>query len=317
MAASSILNKNKIALEICHLYYEDGLSQNDIAKKMKISRPTISRLLTYAKENGLVQIKIIDPQQDISLLQNKLINKYHLKDVLIAENYVDNTDLINDKLGKLTAKYLNRIVKDNDIIGISWGKTLNSVANNLIPNTHKNIQIVQLKGSMSESDLNDYANEINRNFAQAFHTNTLNLPLPVFLDNVVTKQIVMRDKFIKKIYELGLKSNISIFTSGTVQDHSLIFSLGYLNKSEIASLQETAVGDIVSRFIDVNGNIVDSDLDNRTIGIPLNELRNKNYSILVAGSKKKLNSIHGALMGQYANVLITDKQTALDLLNKY
>ena len=61
-------NKTQTALEICHLYYEDGLSQNEIAEKLKISRPTISRLLTFAKENGLVQIKVMDPKQDLSLL---------------------------------------------------------------------------------------------------------------------------------------------------------------------------------------------------------------------------------------------------------
>ena len=114
-------NKTQTALEICHLYYEDGLSQNEIAEKLKISRPTISRLLTFAKENGLVQIKVMDPKQDLSLLQIQLKKKYQLKEVLVAENFIDDTQIINDKLGKLTAEYLNHIVEDNHIIGISWG----------------------------------------------------------------------------------------------------------------------------------------------------------------------------------------------------
>ena len=176
---------------------------------------------------------------------------------------------------------------------------------------------MQLKGGMSESDLSDYANDINRKFAQAFHTNTINLPLPTFLDNAITKDIVIKDKFIHEIYETGKQSNIAIYTTGTIQDHEQLFGLGYLNPDEIDAIHERAVGDIVSRFIDENGQIVNQDLDNRTIGIDLENLRQKDYSILVAGAKKKLISIHGALTGGYANVLITDKQTAIDLLDKY
>lgn len=317
MVNTSTTNKNQTALEICHLYYEDGLSQNEIAKKLNISRPTISRLLAYAKENGMVQIIINDPNQDLSLLQMQLKKKYQLKDVLIAENFVDDTQLINDKLGKLTASYLNKIVKDNDIIGISWGHTLTAVAHHLIPNEHHNIKVVQLKGSMSESDLSDHANDINQKFAQAFHTNTINLPLPTFLDSAITKEIVIKDKFIHQIYETGIQSNIAIYTTGTVQDHSSLFRLGYLSEQEVADLQHLAVGDIVSRFIDKDGHIINPELNNRTTGIDLENLRQKDYSILVAGAKKKLVSIHGALNGRYANILITDKQTAIDLLNKY
>ena len=310
-------NKTQTALEICHLYYEDGLSQNEIAEKLKISRPTISRLLTFAKENGLVQIKVMYPKQDLSLLQIQLKKKYQLKEVLVAENFIDDTQIINDKLGKLTAEYLNHIVEDNHIIGISWGRTLNAVATHLIPNEHRHVKVVQLKGGMSESDLSDYANDINRKFAQAFHTNTINLPLPTFLDNAITKNIVIKDKFIHEIYETGKQSNITIYTTGTIQDHEQLFGLGYLNPDEIDAIHGRAVGDIVSRFIDENGQIVNQDLDNRTIGIDLENLRQKDYSILVAGAKKKLISIHGALTGGYANVLITDKQTAIDLLDKY
>ena len=229
-------NKTQTALEICHLYYEDGLSQNEIAEKLKISRPTISRLLTFAKENGLVQIKVMDPKQDLSLLQIQLKKKYQLKDVLVAENFIDDTQIINDKLGKLTAEYLNHIVEDNHIIGISWGRTLNAVAAHLIPNEHNHVKVVQLKGGMSESDLSDYANDINRKFAQAFHTNTINLPLPTFLDNAITKDIVIKDKFIHEIYETGKQSNIAIYTTGTIQDHEQLFGLGYLNPDEIDAM---------------------------------------------------------------------------------
>jgi deoxyribonucleoside regulator len=87
-----------------------------------------------------------------------------------------------------------------------------------------------------------------------------------------------------------------------------------LKDDEIKRLQAAAVGDIVSRFIAADGSIADKDINDRTVGIQLDALRNKEYAVLVAGSAKKLDSVQGALRGGYANVLITDERTATDLL---
>lgn len=309
--------KKQLALKICHLYYEDGISQSEIAQQLKLSRPTVSRLLQYARTAELVKITIVDPQDDLELLAAQLKAKYGLKDVLIAENYSIDYDVINDKLGQLAAQYLDKIVKDNDIIGISWGKTMAAVANNLRPNEHKNIQVVQLKGSVAAADINNFANEINLKFGQAFQTNTVNLPLPVIFDAAVTKNIVSQDRFIKSIMALEKAANIALFTSGTVRDDALLFNLGYFNAFEVAKLQVSAVGDLVSRFITAEGKIADNAINDRTIGVTLADLQQKDYSILVAGAQKKLASIHGVLVGNYANVLVTDRQTAINLVNQF
>lgn len=311
-----VMKKNRvtIALSVCHLYYEDGLSQNEIAQKLNLSRPTISRVLQFALAQGLVKIEIIDPLKNLDELATQLERKYLLKKVIIIYDATNNSQLINNKLGKVAAEYLDTIVEDHDRIGISWGHTLEAVARQLKPNEHSDISVVQLKGSVPVSDINNFASDINAKFGDAFHTNTMNLPLPVIFDDAITKDIVLKDRFIHTLIEAGINTNIALFTSGTVHDDAMLFKLGYLDKLEIRQLQEKSVGDIISRFLTPDGHTADQEIDARTVSIPLDSLKNKKYSILISGSKGKVPSIHSVLLGGYANVLITDSQAAAALL---
>lgn len=311
-------NQKKIeqALKISRLYYIDEMSQSDIAKKLQISRPTISRLLQFAKENNIVEVKIHDPFQNVESIRKQLQAKYHLKDAIIGTQTNTNENNILKYLGQQTADYLDKIIRDNDIIGISWGKTMEAIANSLNDNFHKNIEIVQLKGSVTNSQESNYSSDITQKFSRAFHTQAEILPLPVIFDDVTTKNLVVKDRFINNVLEKGFNSNIAIYTVGTTLPTAMLFRLGYLDKEKIDHIKKVAVGDILSRFITDDGMIADKELDSRTVSIPLDNLKHKKYSILIAGGRKKLASIHAALMGGYPNVLITDLITAKDLLNQ-
>lgn len=307
-------NKVQQALTVCNLYYQDNLSQNDIAKRLGLSRPTISRLLQFAREEGLVRIEISNPFNEIDHLSNQLAKKYQLKKVIIAFDASNNAAQITDKLGQATANYLDQIIQDDDRIGISWGKTLDAVANYLKPSHSNNVSIVQLKGSVSDSQINTFAGDITERFSRAFHTQAVTLPLPVIFDSAITKDIVVKDRFIHQIIQKQLDTNIAIFTCGTVHQDALLFKLDYLKEEEIKRLQTLSVGDVLSQFITSDGQIADPSINERTVSLPIPALREKEYSILVGGSSRKLHAIHGALIGKYANVLITDYRTGCELV---
>lgn len=308
-------NKQQLSVEAARLYYDYDYSQQEIANKLMVSRPTVSRLLRAAKKNGYIQIKIMDPFSEISRIEKNLKDKYKLKHVEVAFSPSEDYDTIIKYIGQRTAEYLNEIVKDGDIIGVIWGKTMHSIANNLIPKRVKGVEVVQLKGGVSHSDVNTYALEIIKLFGQAYNTVPKYLPLPVIFDNVIAKNIVQEDRHIKKIIEMGKQSNIAIFTVGDVCDDALLFRLGYFNKQEESFLKKNAVGDICSRFFNSKGEICSEKIDNRTVGIELNDLRSKENTILTAGGCHKIRAIHGALCGKYANTFITDQYTAKKLLD--
>ncbi|NUF98151.1 sugar-binding transcriptional regulator [Lactobacillus mellis] len=315
MSKNNLTNKIKQALQVSRMYYLDGASQVDIAHQLQLSRPTVSRLLQFAKEQHLVEIKIQDPFQDVALLRQQLQQRYQLKEVLIASQTNTNNLNILESLGQQTANYLDRIVHNHDIIGISWGRTMAAVAHYLHPNSAQGVQLVQLKGSVANSQENNYAFEITHRFNQAFQTTAEILPLPVIFDNVATKKVVFHDRFINSVLEKGRAANIALYTVGTTLPQAMLFRLGYFTPAAIKHLQQVSVGDLVSRFITAQGQIADAQLNERTVSIELEALKKKDYSILVAGGLQKVLPIKAALAGGYPNVLITDIQTAQKLLS--
>ncbi|TCS74552.1 sugar-binding transcriptional regulator [Pectinatus cerevisiiphilus] len=181
--------------------------------------------------------------------------------------------------------------------------------------THREgIQIVQLKGGVSHSQSNTYAYEVVELFSKAFNTIGQYLPLPLMFDSVQTKELVESDRHIKRILELGRQANIAVFTVGTVKDDALLFRLGYIDERDKKTLKENAVGDICSRFFNAKGQLCNKELDNRTIGITLESLKNKEKRLLVAGNQRKVPAIKAALTGHFANILITDQYTAQALI---
>ena len=307
-------DKDKLAINVAKLYYRSDFSQQKIAQELGVSRPSISRLLQYAKDKGYVNIQIVDPVEDMSIMEQRLKDKLHLKDVKIASSTINDEEEIKKYISIAAAQYLDGIIKDGDIIGVGWGTTLHNMSQALIPRSIKGSQVVQLEGGLSNSEWNNYSREILENFANNFNTVAQYLPLPVIFDNKATKEQVDKDRYIKRILELGRHANIALFSVGTVRPNALFFRLGYTDIQEQEKIQRTSAGDICSRFFDVEGRVCNRDLDERTVGITLSELRDKEYSIMISGGEGKINAIKAALRGRYANVLITDQFTGKALL---
>jgi deoxyribonucleoside regulator len=303
-------------IEAAKLYYLLDYNQNEIAEKLGVSRPTVSRLLQQAKSEGIVQINIMDPYEDVENLARELEIRFNLKRAIVTPIPQFENHIIKNYLGEKAALYLDEIVKDQDVIGVTWGTTLYHIAIELRQKYVKNVKVVQLKGGVSHAETNTYASEILYLFGKAYNTTPLNLPLPAIVDHVVVKQAMEADRHIHKILDLGKKANIAVFTIGSIKKDSLLFQMGYFTESDQKALNEKAVGDICSRFFDKDGEVCNESLNERTLGVKLKDLRNKEYSILVAGGPNKIEGIYGALKGNYANVLITDQFSAKFLLDK-
>ena len=302
------------SLAVAKLYYQANQSQSQIAQQLGISRPTISRLLQYARQQGLVQIRIVDPMQSVQTLEQALAAAYQVEVHVVPTQLTPVGDLLNT-VGQFAARYLESIVTEHDIIGIGWGKTLYAVANHLEPDTVTGVEVVQLKGGVSYSTEHTYAYESIDAFANAFHAVPQYLPLPVIFDHQKTKELVEAERHIQYLLALGRKANIAIYSVGTVRETARVFQLEYLHDPEKRYLQQHAVGDIFSRYIDEHGAIVDPELNQRTIGIALDQLRAKDHSILVAAGDAKVPAVRAALNGGYPNCLIIDQHAATELLH--
>jgi len=309
-------NNISLIVEVARLYYDYQLSQNQIAQKIGISRPGVSRLLTQAREKGIVRIEIIDPEQNTTQVESQLSEKFDLKKVIIVPNEDLPDSELKKRLGLTAAKYLDKLMKEGITLGVSWGSTIQSVANQLHPKRLSNVTIVQLVGGLSKAEYDTHASEISMKVAKKYQALPYLLPLPAIVDNIELKQAIVNDKNISKTLELAQRAEIALFSVGVFNHDSALVKADYFDKTDVDLLLEKgAIGDICTHIITENGEICDFDLDQRTIGIELENLRNKQFSIAVAGGKEKLKVIRAGLLARYFNVLVTDEMTATSLLD--
>ncbi|WP_342771466.1 sugar-binding transcriptional regulator [Paenibacillus sambharensis] len=309
-------DKQAKVIDAARMYYELDYSQQEIAKRLGVSRPTVSRLLQLAKEEGIVQIRIVDPKKNSGITARRLEERFGLKKAVVVPVPDEEEAVIKRYLGEAAAGYLWDTVQDGDIIATTWGTTLYQVAVHLRPKHVRDVKVVQLNGGVSHSETDTYAHQIVQLFGKAFQTSPYFIPLPAIVDHAVVKHAIEADRHIRNILELGQRANIAMVTVGAPTDDSVLIKANYFTEADLAVIYERGAGDICSRYIDVDGVLCSRELDNRTIGITLDELKKKEQSILVAGGISKVNAVYGALKGRYTNVLVTDQYTADSLLKR-
>ena len=300
-------------IEVARLYYEHNFSQLQIARKIGISRPGVSRLLQAARETGIVKIEIIDPDMHGTRLELSIREKFGLKNVIIVPDDA-NPSQIKKRLGAATVKYLDKLLSQDVILGVSWGSTMQEVAKNFNKKPVNGMVVVQLNGGVSKAEYDTHASEIAQRIGEKLWATPFLLPLPAIVDNAGLKNAILKDRNIARTLDYARNANIAIYTIGLFNQDSVLVKADYFNREEVENLQKNdAVADICSRIITKDGRICSEALDGRTIGIELEELRKKEYSIAVAGGKEKLPAVQAGLRSGVFNILITDEYIASNL----
>lgn len=303
-------------VRVARMYYELGYKQEEISEKEGISRPTVSRLLDKALKDGIVQIKVSYPFQPLRDLEEALEKKFNLKKASVIPVILDHPAAILNDIGIAVADFLKEIVRVGDIIGVSWGTTLPYVANNLGSCPKKDVTVVQLNGGVAKSYLLTQASTVIEGFVQAFNAVPYMLPVPAIVDNVELASAISLDSNVKETLDLARKAKIAVFGIGRASHESVLVKAGYFHDGEYEELlRRETVGDICSRYFRVDGTIADIELYNRTIGISLEELAAKEYSIAVATGVEKAKAVLGALKGGFVNTLFIDEYAARECLN--
>lgn len=302
-------------ITVSKMYYELKYPQKRIAEKLNYSRSTISRMLENAIDQGIVKISVQYPPTTVTELQTQIMDKFGVENVFVSKSFVNDEDLIKKDVGRNLAEYLSEILKPEDILGISWGTTLGYVTNYLKNHEDFNIKVVQLNGGVSKNTKSTGSIALLEKFSRAFSAEFHLLPLPTIVDSEEIVNVVLQDTTIENVIELGVQANIALFGIGQASKDNILYKAGYFSEQYFDRLLKAgAVGDICSRYFDINGNLVDSELDNRTIGLQLNSLKEKEHSIGIAIGVEKMKAVYGALRGGYLNTVFMDDCLAKALL---
>jgi deoxyribonucleoside regulator len=312
------LNEANLPLvEIARLYYEQKKTQEEIAGEFGTSRSTISRLLKRAEELGVVRIQIIDPNYLCSEVAFQLEKKYHLNKVIVVKGNPDSEDLTKRDIGVATAAVLDRMVHDNMIIGVSWGSTIYNVISQLTPKETSGLKVVQFTGAMGNTLKYLHPDQLTRAMADIYNGECRLLPAPAIVTNKETLQTLVKEAQISNVLDMCQKADIALLGIGLVEGGSL-FRAGYIKSNEVKLLNSLgAIADIGCRFYKINGEPCDSEIDERTIGLKLDDLRKIPHKFGVATGVNKVKAIYGAIAGQYINILATDLMTAKKLLGDF
>lgn len=313
--------KIKDAVKAARMYYYQNMQTKAIAEEMQVSRSTVSRLLSYAKNEGLVNIQIINPSDEPQLLEKQIIEKYHLARVHVVPvpEITGEAEWLN-RAAQFAAKYLNTLFDSNMILGLAWGTTLSAIANHLIPKPTHASQIVQLNGAGSTQSMGiEYASEIMMRFAENYSARAHLFPVPAFFDYSETRNALWQERSIKRILDLQNKADLLIYSIGApnavVPSH--VYSGGYLDKDDYAQLDRlNVVGDIATYFFKEDGRYSGIPINDRASGPNLGLFRRK-YGICVVSGLAKIPGLNAALKGSFMKELIIDEPTARALINRY
>ncbi len=296
----------RLLTKVASAYYVDDIPQNVIAAQLGLSKSKICRMLAEAKSRGMVRTQIVGNHPH-SELERRFEHRWGLREIII----VPTSKSIMEDVGRAGAEYLNRVVRDGDIIGVSWGRTLLELTQRMSPLGEKNVSVVQLVGGLDTQMNQLQSSKLALQLAMAGGCNAELLYCPAKAPNAEVHESLTLDPLVNRVMQIGRKASIALVGIGAVTPTGDLFKDGYIPYDTLQQLEDNgAVGDICMRFYDESGKEVRVDTSDLIMSIPLDSLREIPNVVCLACGKEKASAILGALRGGIANTRITDDQTA-------
>lgn len=302
-------------VKVSTLYYFEGLTQAEIAKKIGVSRPLISKLLNKAKEHGIVEIYIRDENAHTVELEHRLEKQYGLKEAIVIPTSGRNSDMIKHSLGKAASFYVSKNIEGAKKLGISWGSTLEKFVQEYPYEQHQQLKIIPLVGGMGSKLVEIHSNLLAYQLAQKMNATCSYLYAPAMVESEELKQRLVQSEDIALVLEEGRNVDMAVVGLGTPFEESTMTTMDYLKDENLKSLKEAgAVGDIGSRFYDHEGKQIAHPLNDLVIGLDIEEYKRIPEVIGIVEGVHKAESIKAALKGGFLDVLVIDDTMAALLL---
>lgn len=306
--------------EVVELYYIKGMNQLDIATELNISKPTVSRVLKQAGQNGMVEFRIKEPYMDCLKLQKELLEKYPIKQIYVVPVVENETNGLEVKkaVAKEGARHLQRILNSNQMLGLAWGGTMHHMIQMLNPCQKKNTRVITMHGDLSQCGEEYDVKNLVRRAAMAFSGKRFILGVPGYFDQCQRAEKFKEQNRYKDFCKFFEKITISVAGAGCWKPASTSplrpSESNYLSKNDLDELNEKRVAaDFLLHFLDVDGNEIESEIKKRTISIDLELYKQIPYKIVLLSGSNKAYAAKAILKGGFADVLFLDYQLAKKL----
>jgi deoxyribonucleoside regulator len=310
--------RTQAVLRAAQLYYQQDLTMEAIAREMRVSRSSVSRMLSEARETGIVEIRLHSPEEGGSRLQRALSDAYG-----IAVHVAPITGPISDvdrleRVAMTAARLVTGFFDSNMTMGVAWGSTVAAISRHLVPHETHGSVIVQMNGAGNFRTTGiEYSTEILQRFGTAFSAEVQQFPVPAFFDDPLTREAVWRERGTRRVLDIQRRMDVALFGLGSPFSEvpGQVYVGGYLDESDYRSLSEDRiVGDVATVFYRLDGSFADIRLNARASGIDLARLRRVPRRVAVASGVQKLDSVRGVLAAGLVTDLIVDERLARRLL---
>ncbi|MDE1157641.1 MAG: sugar-binding transcriptional regulator [Neorhizobium sp.] len=304
-----------LRLRSAWLYYNQGLTQKEVAERLGISRSTVIRMLDEAMKRSEVQIWISEGVDSCVELAIKLEKAYGLDEaVVVPAPRDDDADALAGAVGLALGQFLSEVVQDSMTIGVGWGRTMTASLSGFRPPRRANCKVVSLLGgivAVQQTNPIDYTWRL----ASQLGAECYMFLAPLLVDSIVTKTALIEQCGLKTIYDLAENLDLAVVSCGDIGPHSTSLSEGFISKAELDRLiRAGCVCDTMFNFLDEDGHSVDQKLNERVMSVDLDTLKKAKHIVLSSGGAHRALAIRATIRRIGCNTLITDERAAEELL---
>jgi len=311
-------SSEELLLRAAWFYYKDELTQDEIAKRLSVSRASVGRLLERARRVGLVSISLNAEYLDAFELSAELRRVFSLSEALVVPDHEKEPadhHALNARVGVGGAQFLSTHLRPGGTLGVGWGETVSRVIAATNFGSVGPVHMVTLTGGV-DGYLQTILSSTGESATDAGLTTASVIPAPNIASSPSLAAALRQEPTIQHVLKQACSVEQAVVGVGTPTADATIVQLGYLTTEDVRLLREqSVVGDILGQFYDADGAVVDLPLHERRIGIELSELRYIPKVVGVAGGVHKAEAILGALRGGFLDVLVTNELAAIRLLD--
>jgi len=309
---------HRLIARVLTLHFQEGLSQAEIAKDMKLSTAKANRLIKQGRELGMVEFIIHSPFQRLFELERRMRERWPNTECQVVDGVTGNAETTLDAVGRAAASYLPTVLKDDDVLAISGGKALSAVADNMSPSNKINCRVVPLTGGVQGHHYTD-VNHLATRLAELMGGEASLIHAPLHADSQSERDLLMSVKSVREIMDSARAADAAIFGIGSVTGEDATYYTAHpLSGAERRQLYETGVrAEFLGHLIDGKGGLCDNELNTKLVSLPLCDAKKIPNRIGVASGQEKIEPICAALNGEHINVLIVDDGTAQRVLQDH
>jgi lsr operon transcriptional repressor len=307
----------ELLLRVAWFYYKDELTQDEIAKRLSVSRASVGRMLDRARKVGLVSITLNAEHLNAFEVSRQLRRTFGLAEALVIPDHgTEDGDRqgLNARLGLGGAQFISTHLRPGGTLGVGWGETVGRVIGSTNFGAVGPVHMVTLTGGV-DAYLRAFLSSKGESAAEGDMTTATVIPTPIVASTPELAAALKAEPAIQQVLEQACGVEQAIVGVGTPTADATIVQMGYLEADDIRALRDRdVVGDILGQFFDAAGQVIKLPIHDRRIGIELSDLAQIPKVVGVAGGLHKVQAILGALRGGFLDVLVTNELAALRLL---